>query len=295
MIDINEPFEKVTEVHFVGSKFGKLIKNFEKWFPQAEWLSLANVPRMEFRKRLILEKHMPALKRFDIRNMEESHFLEQHAEKVNNYNISTFIKLNPQLEHLVLTFDQHRKNQIMFDGIQMDNELLKTIDFKLPCLKYLYIRLNSDSLTTKMPELYFNELPDLNILFIDSAILDECSISTGKINKLQLKGNYLRPNIFKFIECHANVKNLQLRGEWYPYDLQSHLQLQARFVEYVPKIIQLAPKLPFLNELHISYQIPFFQPGQMLTLLESSEVLRKLVIHAANVKPERKDYVRIDP
>lgn len=176
----------------------------------------------------------------------------------------------------------------------MDQELLGIIKTKLPNLKDLDISFKQDSLQIILPEFHFDELSTLQIRFNSSTILDSFPISTGIVKKLILNGEDLNVSILKFIEKHANVNVLQIRGEWNPTAVTvAHRSQNEGFYrrtsvpeDFVTEIIRLVPKLPYLNELHIPYTIPFFQPGEMRTLLSLCKVLRKLVIQANDVEPE---------
>lgn len=297
MNDISEPFEEVLKVTFVSSKFCDLIPNFEKWFPKAHTLLLVKQPRMAFKKRSMLENHIPVLKGFSIENSDDVK-PEQLDEKVDNYNISTFIKLNPQLENLSIYCDQSRgPNEPLrdFDGIKMDHELLGTINSKLKNLKNLEIVFKKDAPQMWLPKIHFDELSILQIRFYTSTILDGFPVSTGKVNQLILTGFEMRPNILNFIEKQTNVRVLKLQGTWIrnqnraaAYNNRLEHELDD---EYVSLIIRLVPKLPYLSQLYISYQTPQFQPHEIFRLLESCIVLKKLVIQADDVLPMSKERV----
>lgn len=123
-------------VTFFNSKFCSLISNFAKWFPKARSLCLDKQPRLELKKRLMLENRVPALKRFSIENTDNKrHLSKQNERKLNNYNISTFIKLNPQLESLSIFCDM--KIKLHFSPSMNYCMILMALKWTRNCLELL--------------------------------------------------------------------------------------------------------------------------------------------------------------
>lgn len=106
MHEISEPFEKVNSVTFISSQFCGLISTFSTWFPNAKTLNLRQQYRGEHKDRKMLENHHPALEHFWIENTSDSHPDDDLTDgKVDNYNIVSFINLNPQLKSLSIVCD----------------------------------------------------------------------------------------------------------------------------------------------------------------------------------------------
>lgn len=117
MHEIAEPFEKVHSVTFISSQFCGLISSFSTWFPKAQTLNLRQQLRGEHKDRKMLENYHPALKHFRIENTSDNHPDDDINDgKVDNYNIVSFINMNPQLKSLSIVSDTCKCDEEPYDG-----------------------------------------------------------------------------------------------------------------------------------------------------------------------------------
>lgn len=130
MHKIAEPFEKVRSVTFISSQFCGLISHFSTWFPKANTLHLRQQLRGEHKDRKMLENHHAALEHFWIENTSDGHpDINLTEVKVDNYNIVSFINLNPQLKSLSIVSDTCKCDEETSDEETSDGSSDSDSDF----------------------------------------------------------------------------------------------------------------------------------------------------------------------
>lgn len=164
MHNIDKSFENVRTVMFVTSRCCHLIWNFNKWFPNAHTLYFQQQRSVRFQDRRMLEQHFPALKHFGFGNMEDEEKSSKWEDykKLNNYNITMFIHMNPQLKSLFIFFERY-KLMPNIDGINWNYEIFEAIHSKLTGLEGFHVQVGLDSHEVDIPKFHFGQLKNLTI------------------------------------------------------------------------------------------------------------------------------------
>lgn len=298
MYDINEPFENVLVVSFVRSKFCDLISNFGKWFPMAHTLHLHHQPRQDYDERRMLESHLPALKHFKIWNTQDKKVDVNAPEgRINNYNIAAFLKLNPQLESVLILFDDYddvtadnrlalasnrRQSAYMyssaessynersfgplhgFDGIVLDREILAIIKSDLKNLENLNLIFDHESPGIPLQNVLFDKLKTLTIYYRNTDTLKNVLISTNSVDSLHLIGPQINANCIKFIKHNSSVKSLKIKGRY--------------VADAAQQLINLAPTLSSLKELYLPYQNRAYSSASIGKVLGECKLLTRCTI-----------------
>lgn len=239
----------------------------------------------------MLEQHFPALKHFKIGNMpEETESLKlKNYKKLNNYNITMFIHLNPQLKSLWIIFDKY-KLEPNFDGIKWNYEILEAIHSNLTGLEGFHVEVVLDKHEVDIPEFHFSQLKNLTINVSKSGFPNKFPITVNN-NKLETLGifGYRGFDLFKYYTDYENLKVFKSSGT-YTYKEECFNLFMTRHI--LDMLSDFKSRTCF-KEIHFSYDnyasIIKIKPQRGLTVFTQ---LSKLVINANNVNPveEQKIY-----
>lgn len=278
---IFHPFKNVVEVKFFQCECMHLISGFNKWFPNAHTMIIKRQPELEYADRMMLENHFPALKHFKVESepfIKEPIIVRRGYGNTNNYNIISFIKQNPQLESLSISFNSYDKNfgqmdnnqmrrlLYNFNGIKLDRDLLMTMELGLNNLTRLEFVFFGYHLQADYETFHFNQLKELSIHFDSSFNPQSCplSIYAEKLELLELNGS----DLAQF--SHILLRNREVKM------LKIDDFCQSTTKESVAGKLDLVSKLWNLSEMYIwSDRII---PSQIITLLTKCEHLMKLIV-----------------
>lgn len=205
MIEITEPFEQMQKVKLVGSEFGELISNFTKWFPEAHSLVLKKQVRQTSDRRELLERHHPALRHFEIKNVKTSDLCTDPMHgRINDQNVATFIQLNPQLTSLSIACDKRKH----VNGITFNESLMSAIEEQLNNLESFNIFL-TNTMTFNLREIHCKKLNCLKICTPNIRNAINVPISFDNVDTLVLNCAAVEPDeIRAFLDRCKNVKRL---------------------------------------------------------------------------------------
>lgn len=262
---LTEPFDKVQKVEFNESEFGEMIANFSQWFPNAHTLILDREKPQSYEYRRRLEKHHPALTHFVIKNNPAKQIeinKNSARKKLDNYNVSTFLKLNPQLRCIRIAEDGEPNSF----GIQMDYELLTTIQKELKNLQELHLSFEyRPHSSSALPKINFRKLERLKLEMDSSSMLKYIPLSFGKIEHLSIKMMDVGSECLKFIRGNQNIRKLSLDASW-------------KKMRYFFQFNDLLSTMPNLKEVYVMYQSQWQASNYVVELLNKCRKLDKLMI-----------------
>lgn len=284
MKNITEPFDRIQEVAFTGSEFGEMISNFSRWFPNAYSLKLNKQMPQPYEYRRRLEKYHPALTHFTIKDnpVKQRQINANSAwKKLDNYNLITFLKCNPQLQMINLKEYGMDSKRFKLDhfGIEFNYELLTTIHQELKNLHELYLTYYDRShINFALPDIIFKRLEKFEVEFISATVLKYFPLEFDKLNHLSLKTASAGSECLNYIRKNRNVKKLSVEGRW-------------KKMRYFFDFNHLVAKMPNLMEICVIYQSEFHASNYVVELLAKCKKLDKLTIIGA--KPIRAQRVFI--
>lgn len=218
MFELDKPFEKVDRVSIIDGEICAPVFNFAKWFPNAIELNLlgsllADLPSS-------FPKHCPNLKVFDICGVQ---LLNNDPKYLNQ--IAKVIALNPQLEELKITEQEH--DSTLLNLITEENvEFPKTLEI-----------MSSPGLKGEKFVWHFKTLEKLKIYEPGNKL----QISVDETEELILAGIKVTNHWLKSIEKNKRAKVIHLHGAW------ANNEIAIKFVEKVKICMELrilmCPKL----------------------------------------------------
>lgn len=274
--ELHDPFENVTKVSLNHGFAAKLLNKLNKLFPNLQRLDLVKVKFSSSKDRKCIEQRFPALTHLSVTNLNATECRAGSiAFTVENVKI-TFL-LNPKLKSLQL---KHNAKADKYEGIHIDDQLLKFVNDHLPYLEALHldiVDLKKGQSNRKSQKVDFKNLKCLAINFQSDIVFP--GIFSDRLEQLKLRRTDRIYNaehntkIIEFVSLNKNVRRLEIDGEWgvFPFELM---------VSKMPKLTEI--KVVRLTQAEMTWMMDNCR--QLVKLSVYSEVIRKTP--QLNIKPD---------
>lgn len=270
--EFEDPFEHVTKVCFNGGFGAGMIHKFNKLFPNADTMHLLEMKLDCPSDSECIEQHFPKVTHLAVVQLGYPEYDTPDVDTFSVGNLEAAIELNPQITKLELKHNEDLEcyddleHNAQYDGIQIDSELLKFINKKLPKLEALALDFTDDRSGRRINDkLHFENLKQLTIHFdndlaishITGAPLEYLSLKKS-VYRLGLSQSY-RDNTLKLAALNKNIAKLDLIGDWgkdFPFK-------------------QMLKGLSKLNEINLSHPIDY---DIIIWVLNNCKLLLKLSV-----------------
>lgn len=226
---LKRPFKSVTKVIFTACVVGKLIFQFNKWFPNAQSLDFVESKILSWTDAKCIEKCFPKLQHLGIINPKRAdenfnyEFEEANAllfrPIFSNTNLKAAIDVNPQLKSLKLKHNNNDLEHVNYSdecGIKINPRLLGYINEKLPLLDELDLMVSQIDVEAQRERQHvqFNNLRKIRFIFDDAVTLKYYEISTRQPTELILTGDVLNDSCVIFLSKNKQWEKIAFNGRW---------------------------------------------------------------------------------
>lgn len=247
MDEIDQPFDNIQNVKFVGGRLGTKIGHFKNWFPRMKSLQILGVSIDDLQ---CVRKKFPLLEHFAVCNdlcgyeldleqdrTDASSRLKYYASPISNFDnlsLEAFIHLNPQLKSLCIT---HNDDYMVRDTIKINSDLLKCIKENLPDLESLSLNMNPGDSWHLREIVELNNLKKLEIGAFNDRIFDWAF--TGEFGT----------------ETYIQAKNLQVLKLSGVLEDEPEYEFISTFIANFPSIRQL--EFAHFDDFDIAHEVMF--------------------------------------